>query len=425
MSLTTPLTITEETTEEIEYSPKGATHIASDDPYFFPIDKLYYDRTQVWPPTLSRDGCVAIDAPTVHTLDLLSAYFVEWSRDRQTWTDTYNGFPEDFIVQFGGEYGPLYLRSNRAYSTEYSFCFEEILPDGAEVVPDVKVGGDVRYLCRYDDPDSDTSTYCSMFSGFKCLKDASELVIPKLHCERQCADMFANCSNLEYGPQLPSEYLTRECYIRMFDQCLKLKEMPDLPAKTLGGYCYKYMFRNCRALTSIKYLPATEVVGGCYEEMFSGCSGITTFNGMAAMNTASGCFYRMFMNCISLVNFNQEKLPATVLTPNCYSHMFWGCTRLRESPIICGQQLATDCFHGMFRSCTRLEKVTFLYRGPQITTIDFSRNFLSNVAPRGTFICYNPTPLPFTDGSEQGPFYNYYMIGIPTEWSVSHDVPQL
>lgn len=73
----------------------------------------------------------------------------------------------------------------------------------------------------------------------------------------------------------------------------------------------------------------------------------------------AGCaFYDLFRNCTTILNHESKKLllPATTLSSECYTNMFYGCTSLREAPEIAAETLASYCCYSMFRNCTSLEK---------------------------------------------------------------------
>ena len=99
-------------------------------------------------------------------------------------------------------------------------------------------------------------------------------------------------------------------------------------------------FRNLFAdmniiMDSSKYimLPATTLTPHCYSGMFRGCTGLTTVpsNMLPATTLADECYNGMFRGCISLTS--TPELPATILTTGCYDHMFTSCRSL--STIIC------------------------------------------------------------------------------------------
>ena len=64
------------------------------------------------------------------------------------------------------------------------------------------------------------------------------------------------------------------------------------------------------------------------------------------------CYSSMFKGCTSLLN--TPELPATTLASDCYVCMFSGCTSLTQSPELPATTLATRCYRSMFSYCTNL-----------------------------------------------------------------------
>lgn len=98
-------------------------------------------------------------------------------------------------------------------------------------------------------------------------------------------------------------------------------------------------------------------------------------------------------------------LPATKLTPNCYSSMFYGCTSLATSPALPATTLASSCYSSMFSGCTSLSYIKCL--ATDISASYSSSNWLKNVAATGTFI----KPSSMTSWSSGA-------SGIPSGWTV-------
>ena len=92
----------------------------------------------------------------------------------------------------------------------------------------------------------------------------------------------------------------------------------------------------------------------------------------------------MFSNCTSLTN--APELPATTLETDCYSYMFYGCTKLKY--IKC---LATD-----------------------ISVTNCTSNWVNGVAATGTFV-KSLNMSEWTTG----------INGIPEGWTVLNYVPSL
>ncbi len=144
-------------------------------------------------------------------------------------------------------------------------------------------------------------------------------------------------------------------------------------SKNVPQECFYRLFYGCTALTQAPELPATELGEGCYAGMFSGCTGLT----------------------------QAPELPATQIAEHCYEGMFSGCTALTQAPVLPATQLAEDCYESMFSGCTNLSQIEVGF-----TEWKGTEEWVSNVAPTGTFIC--PKGL-----SEE-----YGESRIPVDWRV-------
>ena len=144
-------------------------------------------------------------------------------------------------------------------------------------------------------------------------------------------------------------------------------------SKNVPQECFYRLFYGCTALTQAPELPATELGGGCYAGMFSGCTGLT----------------------------QAPELLATQIAEHCYEGMFSGCTALTQAPVLPATQLAEDCYSSMFSGCTNLSQIEVGF-----TEWKGTEEWVSNVAPTGTFIC--PKGL-----SEE-----YGESRIPVDWRV-------
>ena len=122
-------------------------------------------------------------------------------------------------------------------------------------------------------------------------------------------------------------------------------------SKALDG-----LFQNSENLrshpTKQLELPATELTPNCYSGMFYGCTGITRSPSLPATALSKGCYASMFNGCTSLIN--PPVLPATKLAESCYHSMFYGCTSLTAAPALPATTLAERCYGSMFSGCTSL-----------------------------------------------------------------------
>ena len=292
--------------------------------------------------------------------------------------------------------------------------------------------------------------YSGMFSFCTELTKAPQL--PATSLTKACYfRMFQSCNNLRKAPELPATSLAKSCYFMMFEGCNNLKEAPKLPATILAESCYCKMFYTCGNLVQAPQLPATTLAKGCYEEMFVGCYNLKKAPQLPATTLAESCYCGMFYYCSNLEEAPQ--LPATTLAKGCYRGMFKNCTNLTKAPELPATSLTSICYDEMFSECQRLETIKvgftrwdaedtasdetenkFEYLDPDLPepenqpicdmpiVVDPNRlnnikkkngwytlNWLSEVAPNGTFIC--PKELPQEFGKDR----------IPNGWKVVNE----
>ena len=99
-------------------------------------------------------------------------------------------------------------------------------------------------------------------------------------------------------------------------------------------------------------LPATTLTPLCYSTMFQRCTSLTTAPALPATTLAQACYSNMFNRCNLLTT--APALPATTLASNCYSNMFSGCTSLTTAPALPATTLENSCYSQMFTGCTSL-----------------------------------------------------------------------
>ena len=118
---------------------------------------------------------------------------------------------------------------------------------------------------------------------------------------------------------------------------------------------FSQLFENCTQLTSAPDLPAKTLADGCYSHMFYGCSKLETGpKELPATTLAESCYMGMFRDCTNLKNVPDE-LPAKTMSKNCYLNMFMGCTSLEGGPKLPATTLAEKCYKSMFEDCTKLK----------------------------------------------------------------------
>ena len=124
---------------------------------------------------------------------------------------------------------------------------------------------------------------------------------------------------------------------------------------TVGSNTFYRLFLNTTITdASDLVLPATTLSTNCYSQMFYGCGNLV--NGpvtLPSLNLAEYCYSSMFKNCSSLTT--APELPATNLAKSCYYNMFNGCTSLVTAPSVLPATTLTDnCYYQMFRQCSSL-----------------------------------------------------------------------
>ena len=254
---------------------------------------------------------------------------LQYSKDKETWkTITLSG--TNTIPMNSGE--RVYFRNDSGSFNWYRNSRDRFYTQ-IKCSKNHKVGGNINSLLDYNNYNVAITPYCffSLFYGNKYLTDASELIFSKT---------------------------------------------------SLAWSCYQYMFQNCTSLTTAPKLPATTLESRCYYSMFDGCTSLTTApTELPATTLAINCYYSMFSSCTSLTT--APTLPATTLASNCYQYMFYGCTSLTTAPALPAKTLVEYCYQNMFYDCTSLNNVTVY--ADDISALDCTTNWLSNVASSGTF----------------------------------------
>ncbi len=334
-----------------------------------------------------------------------------------------------------------------AFSKNEEYTYTNFVMSGR-----IKASGSVMSLidgCGESKEIKGKKCFFNLFANCVSLTQAPEL--PATTLTEYCySGMFSFCTELTKAPQLPATSLTKACYFRMFLGC-NLKKTPELPATILADSCYCKMFYTCVNLEQAPQLPATTLAKGCYEEMFVGCYNLKKAPQLPATTLAESCYCGMFYYCSSLEEAPQ--LPATTLAKGCYRGMFKNCTNLTKAPELPATSLTSICYDEMFSECQRLETIKveftswdaedtasdeteneFEYLDPDLPepedqpicdmpiVVDPNRlnnikkkngwytlNWLSEVAPNGTFIC--PKELSQEFGKDR----------IPNGWKVVNE----
>lgn len=122
-----------------------------------------------------------------------------------------------------------------------------------------------------------------------------------------------------------------------------------------SAYTFYGLFDECTNLVSAEnlILPATTLTENCYSNMFYGCTSLTAAPKLPATTLAKECYDYMFYNCSSLTV--APELPATTLASHCYNCMFTYCTSLTTAPsVLPATTLVPYCYNKMFRYCASL-----------------------------------------------------------------------
>ena len=114
---------------------------------------------------------------------------------------------------------------------------------------------------------------------------------------------------------------------------------------------YKLLSRTKVKSASGLKLPATTLSPHCYSGMFQYCASLTAAPALPATTLAEGCYEDMFSNCALI---SAPALPATTLAKSCYFGMFEHCTKLITAPTLPAASLAISCYSSMFKYCTSL-----------------------------------------------------------------------
>lgn len=125
---------------------------------------------------------------------------------------------------------------------------------------------------------------------------------------------------------------------------------------------FAYLFNNNTHLYNHSWkdfiLPAENVKQDCYSHMFYGCTKLTKAPDLPATSVAERCYYSMFSGCSSLENI-PSTLPATDLAADnasgCYMAMFQNCTKITTAPSLPSTTVTSSCYFSMFEGCTSLK----------------------------------------------------------------------
>lgn len=148
----------------------------------------------------------------------------------------------------------------------------------------------------------------------------------------------------------------------------KLTSLTNGQTNTSG---FTGLFSGSTNLTSASGLLLTSTTSPnyCYYHMFDGCSKLVDAPVLPATAIGERCYASMFSGCTSLVV--APELPATNLSnaPQCYFNMFYNCSSLTTAPSsLPATALSVGCYGYMFRSCSSLTTVPSILPATALTS---------------------------------------------------------
>ena len=140
---------------------------------------------------------------------------------------------------------------------------------------------------------------------------------------------------------------------------------------------------------------------------------------LPATTLSKNAYSRMFYGMTSLIT--APALPATILSEGCYTSMFYGCINLVKAPVLPANILVKGCYGGMFAYCTSLNYVKCYATEFATDSIDEviryyddenkvwveSNKWLAGIKTSGEILCHNS----FADSLK--PY-------IPSTWTVEY-----
>lgn len=120
--------------------------------------------------------------------------------------------------------------------------------------------------------------------------------------------------------------------------------------------------------------------------------------------------FQSLFNEFDAASFDGIKLPATILTPQCYAGMFYSCNNLVKAPELPAPVLEDSCYSQMFTGCPNINYIKML--GTSIadgaTAYRALRSWVDGVSATGTFIQSKDIEFELPYGEN----------GIPYGWTV-------
>ena len=104
--------------------------------------------------------------------------------------------------------------------------------------------------------------------------------------------------------------------------------------------------------------PATTLTDECYSCMFYGCTRLTRAFNLPAETMAPRAYFTMYAGCTDLET--APVIGATTQAEQGSENMFFGCTSLENAPVLSATTVAPKCYKNMFYQCTSLEMASRL-----------------------------------------------------------------
>ena len=205
----------------------------------------------------------------------------------------------------------------------------------------IKIGGNIMSLFGGEFKEGYKQDLHDMFNGVIQITDARELYLPKRELPRQVfLNMFKDCTNLEYGPNILAPGIPYDGCNSMFYGCTSLKKTPIMLFKFVefaGCFC---MFQNCTGLEFAYPLFINKVGNYALDNMFNGCSSLEVgpyWEG--TIKTTEGLDHiieSMFANCsaLKILPFDITITTGNYSINDVGSWFCLGCTNLVISPHI-------------------------------------------------------------------------------------------
>ena len=187
--------------------------------------------------------------------------------------------------------------------------------------------------------------------------------------------------------------------------------------------CFYALFKNMSTLENYGVtLPATTLTNDCYSNLFYG-TGITSAPELPALTMTQYCYAWMFAYS-KLVN--APDILARTAALGCCTCMFMEAGDLETPPsVLYPTSLYDDSYMNMFYYCVKLKESPIIYAEPGLNNEDDSMtqmfincSELSKITTYSTrWTSYNNIQYMFTNIASTGDYYNLGQAEIPVGWA--------